>query len=154
LLLAKLSETEWILEGCRIRVVETSLPAAVAALPIEAVRTTEPEGNPPTIDAIIEADKELIDEVTVMEEPPVFTEQQPPVFKSHRTAPVESKPLEPIAPEVWNAIDVNKVTSEEREGILHLDAKAERLAIIAQNFKTSIPEIHRILIAGVKKAEL
>jgi hypothetical protein len=82
-------------------------------------------------------DEALIDEVTTIEEPPAFTEDQPPVFKPHRTVPVESKPLEPIAPTIWDAIDVNKVkkrtfNEEEREEIMMMDLKGERLAIRAK----------------------
>jgi len=80
----------------------TSLPAAVAALPTEAVRTIEPEAKaavePPTIDAIIEADNALIDEVTVIEEPPACIEETP-VFRPHKAAPVESKPRRTARPE-------------------------------------------------------
>jgi len=60
--------------------VETPLPAAVAFLPTEAAGTIDPEERPvvepPTIEAISEADKEPIDEVTVIEEPPAFIEEQ------------------------------------------------------------------------------
>ena len=61
----------------------------------------------------------------LIEEEPAFFEEQPPVYKSHRPAPVEPpKPSEPISEATWEAIQVgpqNKrtFTDEEREEILY-----------------------------------
>jgi hypothetical protein len=99
------------------------------------------------------------EEKTIIEEPPAFVEEQLPVYKSVVTLPVSTpKPREPIPEEVWDAIDVNKVqkrgfSAEEREEILAMDLKGEKMAIIARAFATDIPSIHKVLISGLANRE-
>jgi hypothetical protein len=140
----------------------TPLAVVTAALPKPNVRSTEPERRTPvapTIAEIIEADNALMPgEVTLIERP-AFTEPQPPVFKPHRPEPVEPpKPSEPISEATWESIQVgpkNKrtFTNEEREEIIPLDLKGEKLAKIAHQFGTSIPEIHKVLMGGLHSKE-